>query len=214
MVVLKVNQSVNIECCLVNVKVIVNYSVDVKKYFLKLNCFVGNFFGKLVFGKDEICFGYFVVDKLNILLVLINMDGCFFVFEFELIIDVKECQYYCINYIMKVNGVIGGVLVILDFFIKEYNVNIVIFKESNLSVNVWFDFVDVIFFFFDGVVIKECKYCIFGMEDWNMVFNVEQVDGKFVVIIIGLIFGMEYDFCFVINGVNGKIMIVIIEFQK
>ena len=39
-VVPKVNQSVNIECRLANVKVTVNYSADVKKYFSKLNCSV------------------------------------------------------------------------------------------------------------------------------------------------------------------------------
>ena len=65
-VVPKVNQSVNIECRLANVKVTVNYSADVKKYFSKLNCSVGNSSGKLVFGKDETRSGYFAVDKLNI----------------------------------------------------------------------------------------------------------------------------------------------------
>ena len=52
-VVPKVNQNVNIECRLANVKVTVNYSADVKKYFSKLSCSVGNSSGKLVFGKDE-----------------------------------------------------------------------------------------------------------------------------------------------------------------
>lgn len=118
-------------------KVTVNYSADVKKYFSKLNCSVGNSSGKLVFGKDETRSGYFAVDKLNISLALTNTDGRSFVFESEPITDVKERQHYRINYTMKANGAIGGVSVTLDPSTKEYNVNIAIPKESNPSVNVW-----------------------------------------------------------------------------
>ena len=195
-VVPKVNQSVNIECRLANVKVTVNYSADVKKYFSKLNCSVGNSSGKLVFGKDETRSGYFAVDKLNISLALTNTDGRSFVFESEPITDVKERQHYRINYTMKANGAIGGVSVTLDPSTKEYNVNIAIPKESNPSVNVWSDFADVTLPLPDGVVTKECKYRISGTEDWNTVSNVEQADGKLVATITGLIPGTEYDFCF------------------
>lgn len=213
-VVPKVNQSVNIECRLANVKVTVNYSADVKKYFSKLNCSVGNSSGKLVFGKDETRSGYFAVDKLNISLALTNTDGRSFVFESEPITDVKERQHYRINYTMKANGAIGGVSVTLDPSTKEYNVNIAIPKESNPSVNVWSDFADVTLPLPDGVVTKECKYRISGTEDWNTVSNVEQADGKLVATITGLIPGTEYDFCFAINGVNGKITTATTELQK
>ncbi len=213
-VVPKVNQNVNIECRLANVKVTVNYSADVKKYFSKLSCSVGNSSGKLVFGKDETRSGYFAVDNLNISLALTNTDGRSFVFESEPITDVKERQHYRINYTMKANGAIGGVSVTLDPSTKEYNVNISIPKESNPSVNVWSDFADVTLPLPDGVVTKECKYRISGTEDWNTVSNVEQADGKLVATITGLIPGTEYDFCFAINGVNGKITTATTELQK
>lgn len=213
-VVPKVNQNVNIECRLANVKVTVNYSADVKKYFSKLSCSVGNSSGKLVFGKDETRSGYFAVDNLNISLALTNTDGRSFVFESEPITDVKERQHYRINYTMKANGAIGGVSVTLDPSTKEYNVNISIPKESNPSVNVWSDFADVTLPFPDGVVTKECKYRISGTEDWNTVSNVEQADGKLIATITGLIPGTEYDFCFAINGVNGKITTATTELQK
>lgn len=213
-VVPKVNQNVNIECRLANVKVTVNYSADVKKYFSKLSCSVGNSSGKLVFGKDETRSGYFAVDNLNISLALTNTDGRSFVFESEPITDVKERQHYRINYTMKANGAIGGVSVTLDPSTKEYNVNISIPKESNPSVNVWSDFADVTLPLPDGVVTKECKYRISGTEDWNTVSNVEQADGKLIATITGLIPGTEYDFCFAINGVNGKITTATTELQK
>ena len=44
--------------------------------------------------------------------------------------------------------------------------------------------------------------------------NVEQADGKLVATITGLIPGTEYDFCFAINGVNGKITTATTELQK
>ncbi|MCE8612220.1 DUF4493 domain-containing protein [Bacteroides fragilis] len=213
-VVPKVNQNVNIECRLANVKVTVNYSADVKKYFSKLSCSVGNSSGKLVFGKDETRSGYFAVDNLNISLALTNTDGRSFVFESEPITDVKERQHYRINYTMKANGAIGGVSVTLDPSTKEYNVNISIPKESNPSVNVWSDFADVTLPLPDGVVTKECKYRISGTEDWNTVSNVGQADGKLIATITGLIPGTEYDFCFAINGVNGKITTATTELQK
>lgn len=213
-VVPKVNQNVNIECRLANVKVTVNYSADVKKYFSKLSCSVGNSSGKLIFGKDETRSGYFAVDNLNISLALTNTDGRSFVFESEPITDVKERQHYRINYTMKANGAIGGVSVTLDPSTKEYNVNISIPKESNPSVNVWSDFADVTLPLPDGVVTKECKYRISGTEDWNTVSNVEQADGKLIATITGLIPGTEYDFCFAINGVNGKITTATTELQK
>ena len=115
---------------------------------------------------------------------------------------------------MKANGAIGGVSVTLDPSTKEYNVNIAIPKESNPSVNVWSDFADVTLPLPDGVVTKECKYRISGTEDWNTVSNVEQADGKLVATITGLIPGTEYDFCFTINGVNGKITTATTELQK
>ena len=92
--------------------------------------------------------------------------------------------------------------------------NIAIPKESNPSVNVWSDFADVTLPLPDGVVTKECKYRISGTEDWNTVSNVEQADGKLVATITGLIPGTEYDFCFAINGVNGKITTATTELQK
>lgn len=81
----------SIECRLANMKVTVNCSAGVKKYFPKLDRFVGNSFSKLVPGRGETRSGCFAVDKLNISLALTNMDGCPFIFESESTTGVKEC---------------------------------------------------------------------------------------------------------------------------
>lgn len=80
-VVPKVNQSVNIECTLANVKVTVNYSAEVKKYFSKLDCTVASGSTQLLFAKNESRSGYFPVGDLNISLALTNTDNRSFVLE-------------------------------------------------------------------------------------------------------------------------------------
>lgn len=212
-VVPKVNQSVNIECTLANVKVTVNYSADVKKYFSKLNCTVSSASGSLTFAKDEKRSGYFAVNDLSISLALTNTDGRSFVFESEPVTGVKERQHYRINYTMKSNGAIGGVSITLDPSTKEYNVNIAIPKESDPIVNIWSNFADVSLDAPDDIVTKVCNYRIAGTEDWETVSNVEQVNGKLTARIGGLIPGEKYDFCFGINGVNGKITTIATEEQ-
>lgn len=87
-VVPKVNQSVNIECTLANVKVSVNYSSDVKKYFTKLDCKISNTSGELVFGKEEARSGYFVAEDLNVALELTNTDNKSFTLESPIIANV------------------------------------------------------------------------------------------------------------------------------
>uniref|UniRef100_UPI0035691D83 DUF4493 domain-containing protein n=1 Tax=Bacteroides fragilis TaxID=817 RepID=UPI0035691D83 len=215
-VVPKVNQNVNIECSLANVKVTVNYSADVKRYFSKLDCTVSNISGQLAFAKDESRSGYFAVDDLNIALALTNTDGRSFVFESKPITGVKERQHYRINYTMKAHGTVGDVSITLDPSTREYNVNISIPKEGNPSVNVWSDFADVTLPIPDGMHTSECNYRIHSIDntsEWKTISNVEQIDGKLVARVIGLIPNTEYDFCFTINDIKGKITTVTTESQ-
>lgn len=215
-VVPKVNQNVNIECSLANVKVTVNYSADVKKYFSKLDCTVSNASGKLIFGKEENRSGYFVVGDLKISLALTNADGRSFVFESNPISGVQARQHYRINYTMKSNGAIGGVSVTLDPTTKEYKVNIAIPKESNPIVNIWSDFADVSLAASDDIITKECKYRVSGTEEWSIIpdAQVTLVDKKLYARIEGLQPATEYDFCFATNGVDGKIAKAMTEAQS
>ena len=216
-VVPKVNQSVNIECTLANVKVTVNYSAEVKKYFSKLDCTVASGSTQLLFAKNESRSGYFPVGDLNISLALTNTDNRSFVLESNPVTQVKERQHYRINYTMKAHGTIGDISITLDPSTKEYNVEIAIPKESNPIVNVWSNFADVTLPVPDGLLKAECNYRLHtegNQGEWLSVSDVEQKDGQLVARIGGLEPGNEYDFCFNINDIRGKITTATTEVQQ
>ena len=216
-VVPKVNQSVNIECTLANVKVTVNYSAEVKKYFSKLDCTVASGSTQLLFAKNESRSGYFPVGDLNISLALTNTDNRSFVLESNPVTQVKERQHYRINYTMKAHGTIGDISITLDPSTKEYNVEIAIPKESNPVVIVWSNFADVTLPVPDGLLKAECNYRLHtegNQGEWLSVSDVEQKDGQLVARIGGLEPGNEYDFCFNINDIRGKITTATTEVQQ
>ena len=212
-VVPKVNQSVNIECRLADVKVSVTYSSDVRKYFKKLNCKVSNKSGELSFAKDETRSGYFVAEDLKVALALTNTDGASFVYESDPITNVAARQHYRINYSMKANSSLEDVSITIDPTTKEYKVDIFISKEAAPLVMAWANFADVSLSVSEEVVDKICKYRISGTEIWQSVSG-EQVKvekGKVSTRIMKLIPNQSYDFCFVINGKEGKIVTAITE---
>lgn len=206
-VVPKVNQSVNIECKLANVKVSVNYSADVKKYFTKLDCKVSNTSGNLVFGKEEARSGYFVAEDLNVALELTNTDNKSFTLESPIIANVLPQQHYRINYGMKTSGSVGDISITLDPTTKEYVVNISISKEGNPIVNAWTNFAEISVGTSGDVVTKACKYRVSGTEAWSATpeEQVSLVDKILSARVTGLTPGTSYDFCFTTNDVDGKI---------
>ena len=203
----KVNQNVNIECKLADVKVSVTYSADVKKYFTSLNCKVSNSSGELEFGKDETRPGYFVAENLNVALALTNIDGKSFLFESAPIVNVASRQYYHINYSMKASGSVGDISITLDPTTKEYNVNISIPKDGAPTVNTWANFADISFVVAGEIGTKVCKYRVSGTEEWSSTSDDQVVfaDGKLSARVEGLTPNTTYDFCFSIDGVNSKI---------
>lgn len=214
-VVPKVNQNVNIECKLANVKVSVYYSADVKKYFTKLDCKVSNASGRLVFDKEETRSGYFVAENLNVALELTNTDNKSFTLESPVIANVLPQQHYRINYGMKTSGSVGDISITLDPTTKEYVVNISISKEANPMVNAWTHFVEVSVGTSVDVVTKACKYRVSGTEEWSAVPDeqVLLVDKILSARVTGLTPGTSYDFCFTTNGVDGKITTATTEVQ-
>lgn len=205
-VVAGANQTVNIECSLANVKVSVKYSNDVKAYFSKLVCTVKNSSGSLAFEKEETRSGYFVPADLNLSLALTNITGKSYTLE-SIVKNVQARQHYHINYSMKTSGAVSDITISLDPSTKVYNVDIKIPKESSPSVNAWSTFADVTLSVIDVVKTKECKYRLHGTEDWSVVPD-EQVtlsDGKLAARILGLTPATEYDFCFSVNGIDGRI---------
>lgn len=211
----KVNQNVNIECKLANVKVTVFYSADVKKYFTKLNCKVSNTSGELVFGKEETRPGYFVAENLNVALELTNTDNTSFTFESPVITNVQPQQHYRINYSMKSSGSVGDVSITLDPSTQEYNVSISIPKDGSPAVNAWTNFVDVSIGVSGDITTKACKYRVKGTDDWSVVpeDQVSFVNKVLSARVTGLTPGTEYDFCFAINGVDGRIATATTEVQ-
>lgn len=208
-VVPKVNQSVNIECTLANVKVTVNYSAEVKKYFSKLDCTVASGSTQLLFAKNESRSGYFPVGDLNISLALTNTDNRSFVLESNPVTQVKERQHYRINYTMKAHGTIGDISITLDPSTKEYNVEIAIPKESNPIVNVWSNFADVTLPVPDGLLKAECNYRLHtegNQGEWLSVSDVEQKDGQLVARIGGLEPGNEYDFVLILMTSGARLL--------
>ena len=212
-VVPKVNQNVNIECKLADVKVTVSYSSDVKKYFSVLNCKVSNNSGELIFTKNETRSGYFVAENLKVALALTNTDGKSFVYESTPITNVVSRQHYRINYSMKASGTVGDVSITLDPSTKEYNVNISIPKEGAPIVSAWATLADVSLSVSETVTDKVCKYRMSGTENWNSISG-EQVkleNGYLSARITSLVPDTQYDFCFVINGKDGKIATAVTE---
>ena len=205
-VVAEANQTVNIECTLADVKVSVKYSDDVKTYFSKLACTVKNSSGSLTFGRDETRSGYLVAADLNLSLALMNLNGKSYTLQ-STVTDVQVRQHYHINYSMKTSGSVNDITVSLDPSTKEYNVDIKIPKESSPSVNAWSTFADVSLGVTDVVKTKECKYRLHSAEEWNVIPDemVTLTDGKLVARILDLTPSTEYDFCFAVNGMDGKI---------
>lgn len=210
-----VNQSVNIECKLANVKVTVTYSDDVKKYFTELNCKVSNSSGELVFGKSEIRSGYFVPEDLNVSLSMTNTDGQQFTFNSEPITDVQPRNHYRIQYTMKTSGS-GDISITLDPTTKEYNVTIGIPKDPGVVVNAWSTFATVSFKAEGEVTTKVCQYRLTGTEEWTSASEnqVTIENGILATKIEGLTPNTSYDFCYVLNGESTPISTVATEEQK
>lgn len=208
----KVNQSVNIECKLANVKVTVSYSDEVKKYFSELNCTVGNGSGELVFGKTETRAGYFVVEDLNVSLALTNTDGNQYTFKSDPITDVKPRTHYRIQYMMKTSGS-GDISITLDPATKEYNVTINIPKDKGVAVNAWSTFATVTLPVSEEVTTIACKYRKTGEKEWIPVAeNLITVENELMSARIeGLEPNTSYDFYFTVNGMDSEIATVATE---
>ncbi|MCD7849741.1 MAG: DUF4493 domain-containing protein [Parabacteroides sp.] len=80
-------------CTLANVKVTVNYSDMLKKFFTGYKATIGNASGELTFEEDEKRAGYFAPGKLNVTLNLVNNDGTAYKIVKE-IPDAKAREHY------------------------------------------------------------------------------------------------------------------------
>lgn len=80
-------------CTLANVKVTVNYSDLLKKFFTEYKATISNVSGELTFEEDEKRAGYFTPDKLNVVLNLVNNDGTPYQIVKE-ISNVKAREHY------------------------------------------------------------------------------------------------------------------------
>lgn len=211
----KVNQSVNIECRLANVKVSVFYSDDVKRYFTELNCTVSNVSGALTFGKAETRSGYFLADDLNISLALTNTDGKQFTFNSEPVTDVQSRNHYRIQYTMKTSGS-GDISITLDPTTKEYDVVIGIPKDVGVAVNTWSTFATVSFKVDEGTTTSVCQYRLSGTEEWTPVAEDQTTveNGELITKIEGLVPNTAYDFCYLIDGVISGTSTVVTEEER
>lgn len=211
----KVNQSVNIECRLANVKVSVFYSDDVKRYFTELNCTVSNVSGALTFGKAETRSGYFLADDLNISLALTNTDGKQFTFNSEPVTDVQPRNHYRIQYTMKTSGS-GDISITLDPTTKEYDVVIGIPKDVGVAVNTWSTFATVSFKVDEGTTTSVCQYRLSGTEEWTPVAEDQTTveNGELITKIEGLVPNTAYDFCYLIDGVISGTSTVVTEEER
>ncbi|MCM0383549.1 DUF4493 domain-containing protein [Bacteroides fragilis] len=203
----KVNQSVSIVCTLADVKVSVNYSSDVKTYFSKLNCTVKSIAGSLSFDKNETRSGYFTTADLNVSLALTNTDGRSFVLESKPITNVSPREHYRINYRMKSNGSIGDISIKLDPSTNSWNVNIAIPKEATPIVNTWANFADLSLSLGKDVSTIFAKYRESGENDWVTATEpVTLTDDKASIRLNSLTPNTAYDFCFELNGQDGKVV--------
>lgn len=75
-------------CTLANVKVTVNYSDMLKKFFTGYKTTVSNASGELTFEEEEIRAGYFAPGKLNVTLDLVNNDGT----AYRIVKDIPEVK--------------------------------------------------------------------------------------------------------------------------
>ena len=84
-------------CTLANVKVTVNYSDMLKKFFTGYKATIGNASGELTFEEDEKRAGYFAPGKLNVTLNLVNNDGTAYKIVKE-IPDTKAREHYRLTF--------------------------------------------------------------------------------------------------------------------
>lgn len=84
-------------CTLANVKVTVNYSDMLKKFFTGYKATIGNASGELTFEEDEKRAGYFAPGKLNVTLNLVNNDGTAYKIVKE-IPDAKAREHYRLTF--------------------------------------------------------------------------------------------------------------------
>lgn len=84
-------------CTLANVKVTVNYSDMLKKFFTGYQATISNASGELTFEEDEKRAGYFTPGKLNVTLNLINNDGTAYKIVKE-IPDTKAREHYRLTF--------------------------------------------------------------------------------------------------------------------
>lgn len=84
-------------CTLANVKVTVNYSDMLKKFFTGYKATISNASGELTFDEEEARAGYFVPGKLNVVLDLVNNDGTAYRIVKE-IPDTKAREHYRLTF--------------------------------------------------------------------------------------------------------------------
>lgn len=84
-------------CTLANVKVTVNYSDMLKKFFTGYKATIGNASGELTFEEDEKRAGYFAPGKLNVTLNLVNNDDTAYKIVKE-IPDAKAREHYRLTF--------------------------------------------------------------------------------------------------------------------
>lgn len=84
-------------CKLANVKVTVNYSDMLKKFFTEYKATISNVSGELTFEEDERRAGYFTPGKLIVILNLVNNDGTPYKIVKE-IPDTKAREHYRLTF--------------------------------------------------------------------------------------------------------------------